>query len=261
MYNAGIGENLPPGRLSVWNPLDHIRLLYWIFIMPQHFKYYARFYGKEDIYSVGKWLSSTLIWLLPAIPMIAALTISNLWWILVLGVGWIVVGWRWGQRSEIELLVAMEGGLIGVLATASLFLPLFFGLEELYVKGTIIDDLLVLVVYAVALVVVSIVASITSDNESIGIDIDVFTALFSLALFGGLSLTPEMDGSMGLIPFAVMFVAVFAALLFQPWIKEGVDNGNPSWKSRVIGMLLVVSYVVLVLFFWFDVLNHINILQ
>jgi len=50
-----------PQQLSVLNPLDHLRLLWWIFVMPQQLKDYKAIYN-EEVKLVGQWLVSTLTW-------------------------------------------------------------------------------------------------------------------------------------------------------------------------------------------------------
>jgi serine/threonine protein kinase len=49
--------------LSLFNPFDHLRLLWWTLVMPQQLIAHREIYGDEGLKRVGKWLVSTLIWL------------------------------------------------------------------------------------------------------------------------------------------------------------------------------------------------------
>jgi hypothetical protein len=49
--------------LSLFNPFDHLRLLWWTLVMPQQLIAHREIYGDEEQKRVGKWLVSTLIWL------------------------------------------------------------------------------------------------------------------------------------------------------------------------------------------------------
>ncbi len=56
--------------LSSFNPLDYLRLLWWILVMPQQLKIHREYCGEEEQKRVGKWLVSTLIWLPLLIPLL-----------------------------------------------------------------------------------------------------------------------------------------------------------------------------------------------
>ncbi|MCP4539888.1 MAG: hypothetical protein GY832_22340 [Chloroflexi bacterium] len=50
-------------QLSVWNPLDHLRLLWWVLVTPQRLLAYRETFGENAERSVGRWLVSTLVYL------------------------------------------------------------------------------------------------------------------------------------------------------------------------------------------------------
>ena len=64
-------------RLSPWNPLDHLRLLWWVLVTPQRLKAYREAFGEKDDGRVGKWLASTLTWL-PLFILTLALGVGTL---------------------------------------------------------------------------------------------------------------------------------------------------------------------------------------
>jgi hypothetical protein len=53
-------DNYPSRRLNPRNPLDHLRLLWWVLVTPQQLVIHREIYGEGDERNVGKWLSSTL---------------------------------------------------------------------------------------------------------------------------------------------------------------------------------------------------------
>jgi hypothetical protein len=57
--------------LSPWNPLDHLRLLWWVLVTPQRLVAYREVFGKNAERSVGEWLVNTLAWLPLFIPLLA----------------------------------------------------------------------------------------------------------------------------------------------------------------------------------------------
>ena len=48
--------------LSPWNPLDHARLLKWLFLEPARLQAYREQAGEEAVRRVGAWTASTLSW-------------------------------------------------------------------------------------------------------------------------------------------------------------------------------------------------------
>jgi len=60
-----------PQQLSPWNPLDHLRLLWWVLVTPRWLKAYRETFGEKAERGVGKWLVSTLIWVPLSIPVLA----------------------------------------------------------------------------------------------------------------------------------------------------------------------------------------------
>ena len=92
-------------QLSVFNPLDHLRLLWWILVMPEYLKDYQEVFGEWEPERVGSWLASTLVllplWMptlalgLELLPTTAGAWSSDVyfWLSLALGGGWLLTGW------------------------------------------------------------------------------------------------------------------------------------------------------------------------
>jgi serine/threonine protein kinase len=157
-------------QLSPFNPLDHLRLLWWTLVMPQYLEGY---YGEDD---VGNWLVSTLVWLplwmptlalgLEWLPTTAYAWSPNvyLWISVVLGGFWLLTGWfgdmneDWvvfvasfvafvvavvvavGVAAGVALVVAVvvAGGVAGVVAFLVTLFGLGFGEEFI---GTVKESL------------------------------------------------------------------------------------------------------------------------
>ena len=61
----------PKQELHPWNPVDHLRLLGWLFFAPDRLKAFKEDWGEETIQQIGKWPASILTWLPLLIPCLA----------------------------------------------------------------------------------------------------------------------------------------------------------------------------------------------
>lgn len=128
-------------RLSVWKPLDYLRLLWWILVMPQQLQAHREFCGEEEQERVGKWLVSTLIWLPFLIPLLGlGLELlphsSKAWsadtyliWSAVVFVCWLLTGWLGDVEDEDADKVAIGVALVVAVVVA-------FVVEESSKTGT-----------------------------------------------------------------------------------------------------------------------------
>jgi hypothetical protein len=97
-------------KLSPWNPIDYLRLLWWVLVTPQQLILHREIYGERADRNVSAWLISTATFSPAIIPAMASclgwlpnlrgnLPSSYGFWscgaVLVL---WILMGW-WGKRS------------------------------------------------------------------------------------------------------------------------------------------------------------------
>ncbi|OQY51753.1 MAG: hypothetical protein DRR08_08625 [Candidatus Parabeggiatoa sp. nov. 2] len=124
-------------RLSPLNPLDHLRLLWWILVMPEYLKGYRDFFGRTDEKRVSKWLASTLVWLplwmptlalgLEWLPTARVLWAPNvyLWISVALGGVWLLSGW-FGDVDE-DWVGSVAICVAFVVAVGVAFLVAFFG--------------------------------------------------------------------------------------------------------------------------------------
>ncbi|MDM8557678.1 hypothetical protein [Candidatus Parabeggiatoa sp. HSG14] len=122
----------PLKPLSPLNPFDHLRLLWWVLVMPQQLQIYRQFFGEVDEKHVGKLLVNTLTWWPFFVPTLALgvellphfteailhpeayLLIST----LLVGC-WLIMGWlgNIGIKRTANIVIGIIAGLVaGIVA-------------------------------------------------------------------------------------------------------------------------------------------------
>jgi hypothetical protein len=112
-----------PHPLSPWNPLDHLRLLWWVLVTPQQLRAYRKAYGEDAERTMTIWLFSMLVLLPFLILMLLSANVStvirySLVAIILLGALWLIaifVGLKktlgaalaWGFAMAAWVLVAL----------------------------------------------------------------------------------------------------------------------------------------------------------
>lgn len=144
-------------RLNPWNPLDHFRLLGWVFMHPEIITPYQEMYGKQSLQRTGSWLVSTLTWIPVMIPVLgyglATIPVgssrSGLYLAGFYGLLWLLTGLLGARTSEpvgfaagITLFFFMLGISFAVTAGAT---PGILASTALVVSGLIVRSLAVLV--------------------------------------------------------------------------------------------------------------------
>lgn len=150
--DAILTGQLKKQSLSVWNPLDHLRLLWWVLVEPQDFSLYKAQAGTEELYQIGKWSASTLIWLPLFIPSLALATetlprvlppsLNDVSLTTSLFMAWLLTG-SFGDREDdapvmvgtiasgiiaVTVMLGFTGGLMSALA-GCLALGIAFGMS------------------------------------------------------------------------------------------------------------------------------------
>ena len=115
--------------LFVWNPLHHLRLLWWLLVTPHYLYIYEQAFGRKSLHYVSKWLASTLIWLPLFIPTFAfSLSVlpsssgtSPNYLLLNSGLlmAWLLTGWL-GDRED-NLAVMLSVLAAGIVASSTMF--------------------------------------------------------------------------------------------------------------------------------------------
>ncbi len=253
-------------RLSPRDPLDHLRLLWWTLVMPQRLNAYRDRFGQGDEQRVGRWLTSTLIWLPLAIPTLALgldilpraegafPTGFYLGCLFGLALAWTLTGWlgtidltesEAGIKSLGTTDVAMLGVVLAVVFGVAVGVPI--GVADAMSKPTAFVVMVgVCVSEGVAFVVAHIVAQGTSTG-TLG-SLESFVAL-GVASFAGISVT---EGAVDLVVNLIVFGVTFKAMLD---VGDGVETslkiGRPFWIARVTlgGLTLIYAFLVWFSFF------------
>jgi hypothetical protein len=209
--NASFPQLKNAKRLSPLNPLDYLRLLWWVLVKPQQLQAYRNTYGEEDENHVGKWLVSTLTWWPLLMPTLASglellMPTADNWppnaylWFSVLLIGcWLLTG---------KLGNVGEGSVMGNVA---------FG-----------------VVFSVVFILTYVIAIVTAFFVAIQLTNVAFGAAFVLAY---------------VVTFYTAYVvAVGAAFIIKDAVTENLSTGKASLSSRFAFLLLLFGYFFL---FWF----------
>lgn len=103
--------------LSAWNPVDHLRLLWWLLVTPTVLYQYKEHFGEHSLYPISRWLVSTLIWLPLFIPTLAftlailpSPPISIYDWILLNGgllMAWLLTGWLGDREDNLAVIISV----------------------------------------------------------------------------------------------------------------------------------------------------------
>ncbi|MCP4543044.1 MAG: hypothetical protein GY832_38505 [Chloroflexi bacterium] len=254
-------------RLSPSNPVDHLRLLCWILVTPQRLNAYRDRFDVTDERRVGRWLSSTLIWLPLVIPTLAlglgilprdaeAFPIGfYLGCLLALGLAWTLTGWLGNVDIADGMVdiaplgttgVAVLGLMLAVIFCVAVGVPI--GIADALSKHTAFA---VMVCVCIAEGVAFVVANVVAKGADAGIlgSLESFVAL-GVASFAGISVTESaVDIIVNLIVFGVAFRAMLDG---EESVEAGIKIGRPFWIARAGLMVLVLVYAFL---FWFSFLG------
>jgi len=207
---AAINQNFK--RLSEWNPVDYIILLWWILVKPKQLQAYRQVFGDSDENRVGKWLVSSLTWWPLLIPILASglglfLPAPEAWppyvylWFSLLIIGcWLVTGWL-GNVGE--------GSMMGNITFGVIF-GMVFG-----------------VIYVVSIVSAFILANEMSHHSALGL-------AYIIAY---------------IVAFYIAYItAIGIAHALRRTVTNSFIHGTPSSFVRFAFLLLVTAYLFL---FWF----------
>jgi hypothetical protein len=107
-------QDTAPRRLNPWNPLDHLRLLWWVLVTPKRLVAYREAYGENDEQKVSRWLVVTFV-CFPALVVTLAyvfgtphtitfLSLVVYWWVLSgASVGWALIAGNRRNSSRLAL--------------------------------------------------------------------------------------------------------------------------------------------------------------
>ncbi len=198
-----------PRQLSPWNPLDHLRLLWWVLVTPQRLLAYREVFGENAERSVSKWLISAIaclpLILINVAQVLGTLTRSeSLATHIRNSIGWIMVGVLSGWLTQKKNTWAQ--------------IVLFFVSSVLKIYLTFIISSFV----ACVVLLLTILLGITSKNTH--------TVMFMITLV-----------------LAFLVIAMTNTRI-ENEIKESQRTGRPSPISRGVFTLCLAAYIFLIWF-------------
>jgi len=221
-------------RLSPLNPLDYLRLLWWVLVMPQNLKAYREIFSEWDDEYINKWLISTLVWLPLLIATLALglemlplpLTADALMQMHNLG---LALGFKWSvpptevKLSQVYLLISIMLGLFGFVATLVIS-P--FPRE---------DWLLLFWIFVMAITTVIMI-----NDIAISIVISMAVCMITAMVIG---LEPPLEGS----SYAAIWVAfgVVIGVVIDVAFDMAVGIVFFVVVSIMSGVIFVVTYIIL----------------
>lgn len=240
-------ETLKP--LSPWNPLDHVRLVWWLFRTPERVRIYKLQYGRRSLHRVGKWPVSLLIWLPILIPTLAlglgtlprspdAWPPATYFWLSgALALICLLTGWL-GDSDHIASGLALTSlafvGAVG--ATTAVAGGLAFGVLNDFITG---------LSSSVALLVAIGVAFIVQGNglklgTVVIIGVAIAVAIITLVIrIGYVTGAVIIDIPTSMLGGLAGSVASSFTIGIVVWIGEKLSRGHNKWLVVLFGLLIV----------------------
>lgn len=129
--------------LSLWNPLDYLRLFYWAFFFPQAFPWYINKFGKPGAQDQGKIKTTGVLRrdhvqrrLVIQAAMVLLITLS------IAALGLTIPGWKinWQVLAAGAVLGAISGGIVGKAFGIAFGVPFALTFALIFgIVGNIID--------------------------------------------------------------------------------------------------------------------------
>ena len=243
-------------RLSILNPIDYIRVLWWALVMPQKFISYQEQFDKNQK-RVGYWLASTLTWLPLLIPSLAL----GFQWIPHATISSLTFGWISNSNYELspEIYLRISAGVTGCWLLMGL-------LGNLATKWINLLENVGLLVVAVLLLVVGymVVHSVDTSLMLVVVFIIPYIVRFIVLLAKSLSvllifpipvivILGVADGVLKGVTSDVMFVVAFMITLIisKSLIERLMENFVSSVANVVmdiaVRLIVTVAMTILVL--------------
>ncbi len=254
-------SDTPSHQLSPWNPLDHLRLLWWMLTAPQQLQAYRDIFGEQDERRVGRWLTSTLIWLPLAVPTLALAL--GLWprasnalpstfyvsGLVGLGLAWMFTGWL-GNVDVADGPTTAAPSSKKQLMLLSIALALVCGVT-LGIGGGIADawERVPVFVAVACICIVESVAFVAADVVVRGADFGVLGSMEGFVALGvaGFVSVGTAEGLRGsLLHLVVAGMSIGAAVGVSDRVRDSLRARQASWSARI-----ALGALVMALFFLF----------
>ena len=223
-------------EISPRNPIDHLRLLIWLFWKPNRFRAFTDETSNRRLRTVGAWMSSTLTWL-PLLIITLGYVLNTIpgtnenGLILVLAViaGWLVTGWLGAKEPGTDDLIA------GLAAFVVAF-PIVLAVTDQFVISLIVVG---------AAVIARGVAVVAALGRASGIAGGVQTGL---AVSAAVFLAGTLEGGVQIAIAGI--VAIIGAILLgigaAKTIARNRETGRASFRGKLMFVVLILSYASLI---------------
>jgi tetratricopeptide (TPR) repeat protein len=237
--------------LSLRNPLDHMRLLWWVLAAPRKLNAHREVLGKGHERTVGEWLVSTLIWLPLFIPALALglgrlprvemthLPAVHLWLPAAVVLVWSLTGW----------LCRLNSGDVVAMAVAAAFVVTVF------VVSSVAGDAVLFIMILVTVWVAGALAVDIGGRVTFGAVGGVASGV--AARIAGDAVSAIVGRVTGAVAGAVMALALVASVVvlavgLARHVEKSLEAVRPSWLGRGALGVLVLAYGFLI---WFSFLD------
>ncbi|MCP4536502.1 MAG: hypothetical protein GY832_05090 [Chloroflexi bacterium] len=259
-----------PRRLSPWNPLDHLRLLWWVMVTPQQLVAYQEVFGKDDRRRVGKWLFNTLFWL-PSLMLTLAMGLETLpytddafspatylWMTVGLVVAWVLSGWL-GEKKGYSVYANLFFGVCIVEMVVAVVVAL--GVEGTARDGRtyeLILGMFFIILFILFTAMIAVLFDVELDRYCglFGGDKLFIIGLVTLVVYAALAsfLLSYLKDTFNRVKIAGRFASVFPYIVLSIVLKdlrESLKAGKPSRLVQSAFALLMLVYALLIWFGFF----------
>lgn len=238
--STALASSIKP--LSLFNPLDYLRLLWWVLVMPQQLLTYRQVFGETKEKYIGTWLVSTLIWWTLLIPTLAtglgwlphSVKIPSAVYLLLSAVligCWLLMGGMRIKKAEYIILATVFCIALGI------------GLSLAETVGNVI-------VFSIPYAVTGIVALIVADIVAGGI-VGAMVLVVVIGIVGSV-IGGVAGGEIGFVSGCeVLVVAIIVLGIVGGAIENSLENNTPSWLARFVFLLFIIAHVFLIGLYFF----------
>jgi hypothetical protein len=227
--------------LSLGNPIDYLKVLWWVFVHPQKIEGYRQA-NRKEIFALSIWLIVTLTWLPLFLANLAFVPLISLAVLLPWGLTGLFGNQR---RSDIALVLQGITFLVGGLAT-------FIMLQELPKFVGFTTVVLIIVIVIQSLINIVVVPLWTGGYTYLNAYIAAVSISIPAASFFSANLTYILNGQQGPVkanPFlflVVMGIIIgFGYLIYKIAGNDRIEEHSFGSRKILFG-LMILNYGVIV---------------
>jgi len=240
-------------RLSPFNPLDYLQLLWWVLVSPRQLQTYRTIFGQDDEKRVGNWLVSSLTWwplLLPSLALGLEQWPHSAQWpanTYLLFSGLFVLAWLFTGGIRITKDVTIT---FGILISICIGVGVAIGMAGILVSVMSIN-LTIALSFSIALFIATIMAGLVAVIVASDI-IVIITILVAIGIAVGATGGMTMLISNFILAFiAASLVGFSTVFLVNFLINKGKHTINATLKTGTASSLARFAFLLLFLIILF----------